>query len=163
MRFDAFWTEETSADTQSAELPIVPDGRHVARVVSAEWRDVAFKVTDSNPNGTTLQLRLSVDGHQVIEDLIPATFRGLIEAVAASAGIAAPNRHEDWDETQLVGKFCPVDTTQGVAKSGRTYVNVKYIKGPPQAAPVQVERRVSRVGAAGTAKPLDGGLDDIPF
>lgn len=168
MRFDDVWPDDELAATQ--ELPTVPNGVAVGKIVAVEDGTKPWFKTDSNPNGRSLTLTVSVDGFAPVEAPIDATFRGKIAAVCRAAGVPEPTRDADWDQTALVGKRVGLLTEQRTAKSGRNYVTVQRwysaaeaadhppaapTAPPPPAAPVARQTRKPKREAA------DG--DDIPF
>jgi hypothetical protein len=170
MKFDdwGWFNDDNGQAAESAEKPMAPDGRHVCEIVKAVVRDVKFKVSDDNPNGTSLCVDVAVPNCQVVEAIIPLQMRGLVEAVCRSASVPLPQRGEDWSAKQLEGRTVSIDTIQGIGKSGRQYVRIeKWHKGTdPLPEAVKARAPAARTQAAKAHKEFvanGGGPDDIPF
>lgn len=160
MNFDRWWMEESETSIATDELPLVPDGEHVAKVVKAKFKDLAFKKSDQNEHGTSLVVELEVTGYRPVEAIVPAHFRGMVEAVCRAASVATPKKGEDWDESCLVDQFVRIATLQGVGKTGREYVRIeKWIPGR-QPLPEAITKAPPRAKPAKKDKTPD---DDIPF
>lgn len=160
--FGDFWPEDLEADTATAtgEQPFVPDGKHVGKIVVAEVKDLSFKVSDANKNGTTFVVKAAVNGYKLVEDLVPIQMRGIIQSIYRSAGIEPPTKGESFDAAcdRLKGQTAPIETTLAVAKSGREYIRIKWLPGlKPLPASVQKETRVRKPRVETNAP------DDIPF
>lgn len=161
MKFEKWWDiEPAESGVQTADLPLVPDGEHVAKFVKAEIKDLKFKVTEKNPDGTCLVVELEVTGYKRVEAIADVTWRGMIEAICRSASQPVPRPEDDWDPKTLVGQFCRIECVQGVGKTGREYVRVQ--KFHPGREPLPEEIRKAPKRAATKARP-EGGEDDIPF
>ena len=165
MRFDEFWTDDDGRAAETpAELPPAPDGRHAGEITKAQMKDLKFKIADGNPHGTSLVVEIEVPKYQPVEAIIPAHFRGLIQAVCVCAGVAPPARGEDWDEGQLVGRQVVVELVNGVGKTGRPYVRVDKWHHGPAPLPAEVTKRApARSQAAKAHKEACLDADDIPF
>lgn len=169
--FGDWWDDDQGGETatQTGEQPMLPDGKHVGKIVVAEVRDIAFKTSDRNPKGKTLSLKVAVNGYQLAEDLIPVQMKGVIGGVCLSAGIEAPTKGETFEAfcSRLKGQTAPIETTHVVAPSGREYIRVKWLPGvKPAPASRKAETRGSTPPAAKSAKPatpIDEAPDDIPF
>jgi hypothetical protein len=166
--FGDFWDDDTAAElgqTATAEQPMLPDGKHVGKIVVAEVKDLAFKTSDRNPKGTTLVVKVAVNGYQLVEDLIPIQMRGVIGSVCQAAGIDAPTKGESFEAFcgRLKGQTAPFESTLAQAKSGREYIRVKWLKGVPAALPAAKAETRAKPKAAKPAKPADDAPDDIPF
>lgn len=160
MKFDRWWVEEEDDFAPAADLPQVPDGEHVAAIKKAVFKDLAFKRTEQNVDGTSLVVELEVTGYRPLEAIIPANFRGMVESVCRAASVASPKRGEDWDEKCLVGKFCRISTVQGVGKTGREYVRIAtWIPGRAP-LPEAITKAPPRAKASKLPQTPD---DDIPF
>lgn len=162
--FGDFWNDDDGQTaTATGEQPMLPDGKHVGKIVVAEVKDLLFKVSDRNPQGTTLAVKVAVNGYQLVEDLIPINMRGVVEAVYRSAGIEPPTKGESFVAAcdRLKGQTAPIETTLASAKSGREYVRIKWLPGiKPLPAAMKAETR-TRAKAAKVADTLPE--DDIPF
>lgn len=163
MRFDDYWPADEAFSPAEETLPMVPVGRHSGTIVDAKWKKLAFNVSDANQEGLSLVLTVSVRNHQPVEAIVPAHFRGKIEAVCNSAGVASPVRGVEWAEQSLVDRPVVIETVQAMSKSGREYVRVeRWHASPinPAIAKVKPEPLV-RGQAQKAAKAIDS--DDIPF
>lgn len=159
MNFDRWWMDEDGNGTATEDLAMVPDGEHVAKIAKAAFKDLSFKKNDQNEHGTSLVVVLEVTGYRPLEAIIPAHFRGMVEAVCRAASVATPKPGEDWDESCLVGQFCRISTVQGVGKTGREYVRIdKWIQGREP-----LPEAVAKAPRAKPSKPVSADPDDIPF
>jgi hypothetical protein len=163
MKFDAFWGLDDEATFDETDtLPLAPDGRHTGEIVKAEFKDLKFKVTNDNTQGTCLVVKVDVPKAQPVEAIIPCQYRGLIEKVCRAASIPLPVRGEDWRADQLLGRTVTIETVQGVGNSGREYVRIATWHPGPAALPEEIKRRPSpRTQAQKVTQEL--AADDIPF
>jgi len=163
MRFDDYWGDEfDGAAVPASELPLAPDGRHTGEIIKAEFKDLKFKISDSNPTGASLVVKIDIPKAQPVEAIVPCHFRGLTEAVCRAAGVHPPQKGEDWSERQLVGRMVTIDTVHGVGKTGKEYVRIDKWHAGPAPLPAEVAKRApARTPAAKVTAGLDG--DDIPF
>lgn len=159
MKFEDYWPED-DAPAGTTDLPLCPDGTHTGEIIQAKAKRLEFMKRDGNADGACLVIVVDVPNAQPVETIIPATFRGKIEAVARAAGVPAPGRSDDWDEQQLVGRMVTIETVLAVSKKGTDYVRIeKWLPSPskkidaPKPASLATGRR---------AAPQPAG-DDIPF
>jgi len=158
MRFADYWPEDDAA-AGTTDLPLCPDGTHTGEIIQAKAKRLEFMKRDGNADGACIVIVVDVPRSQPVETIIPATFRGKIEAVARAAGVPVPSRVDDWDEQQLVGRMVTIETVLAVSKSGKDYVRVeKWLPSPSQKiAP-------SKPVAAPARRPVPQPAgDDIPF
>lgn len=162
-KFGEWWNVDgDDGSAPAVDLPWCPDGENVAKITKAEMKDLKFKQEDRNPTGRSLVVTLEVTGFRPVEAIASVTWRGLIEAICRSASVHVPDPNEEWDEQQLVGQFCRVETVQGVSAKGREYVRVeKWIAGRDP-LPKAIAKAPPRARAA-AAKPTSSDPDDIPF
>jgi len=148
----------------------VPDGRHTGDIVKVELKALKFKMSDDNPSGTCLIVTWSKDAtHFPVESIVPQTWRGLIEAICRAAGVAGPQRGEDWDPQSLVGRVATIDVENAVSAKGKEYQRItKWYESaskPVPAARPAAKRAPARTPAAKAhaefSEHADG--DDIPF
>lgn len=169
MRFDDWWTwdDEPGEGAANSHTQKLPDGRHTGDIVKAEVKDLKFKQTDDNPTGTCLVVSWSKQGFYPVESIAPLNWRGLIEAICRAAGVAPPQRGEDWDEASLVGRVATIDVENVVAKSGTEYQRVTKWHASPQkpVAPAEPKKRPARTPAAKAHAEFKerASEDDIPF
>jgi len=164
MRYDGFWGDEfEGAEVPAAELPLAPDGRHTGDIIKAKYEDLKFMVDEAkNPTGKTLVIEIDVPKAQPVKANVPCHWRGLTEAVCKSAGVHPPQRGEDWDEKQLLGRTVTIETKHVVANSGKEYVRIEKWHPGPAPLPAEVAKRApARTPAAKVTAGLDA--DDIPF
>lgn len=166
MRFDDYWSDDAATTaTESADLPLLPDGRHVGEIKVARFKAVEWKKSPANPEGLCLSLCVEVAGHQAVWADCPVQFRGLIESVCRAASIHPPAKGEDWDEAALKGHMVSIETVQGIAKSGRQFVRIEKWHAGPGPVPKDIAAKLAAKSPKG-AKPNpvnQEGYDDIPF
>jgi len=166
MRFDEFWSDDAATTaTESADLPLLPDGRHVGEIKVARFKAVEWKKTPTNPAGMCLTLCVEVAGHQAVWADCPVQFRGLIESVCRAASVQPPAKGEDWDESVLKGHMVSIETVQGIGKSGRQYVRIDKWHPGPGPLPKEVAAKPAAKSPKGE-KPnvaTTEAYDDIPF
>jgi hypothetical protein len=163
--FGDFWTDDDSQGetaTATGDQPMLPDGKHVGKIVVAEVKDLSFKINPGNPTGTTFAVKLAVNGYQLVEDLVPIAMRGVIQAIYRSAGIDAPTKGESFEAAcaRLKGQTAPVESTLAKAPSGREYIRLKWLPG---VKPLPASARTETRAKPKAAKPVDEAPDDIPF
>ncbi len=163
--FGEWWEQEAETQqeaTPAADLPMLPDGKHVGKIVVAEVKDLGFKVSERNPTGKSLVVKVAVHGYRLAEDIVPVQMRGIIEGICRSAGIHAPEKGEAFPAfcERLKGQTAPIETTQAAAASGREYVRVKWLAGT-KPLPKEIEKRTTPRPKPAAA--VDLAPDDIPF
>lgn len=166
--FGDFWDEDIEggdeAATATADEPMLPDGRHVGKITFAAVKDLSFKASDRNPTGKSLVVTLRVNGYQVVEDIVPIYMRGVIGAICRSAGIDPPAKGETFPAfcDRLKGQTAPIESALTIAKSGKEYVRITWLKGvEPLPAHMKAEKRTAKPKAK--PEPVDEAPDDIPF
>lgn len=163
MNFDQWWNDEDEP-APAGDLTMCPDGRHTGEISEAYIKDLKFKVSERNPAGTSLVVKVAIPGHYPVESIVPVQFRGLVEAICRAARVEPPAKGEDWDEGQLVGQVVAIETVLGVGKTGKEFVRVD--KWHPAAAPLPkaIKATPARTPAAKVEAARQGGSpDDIPF
>ncbi len=160
--FDAFWTDEAKQASPVDDKPFVPDGKHVGKIVVAEVKDLQFKQRERNKAGTSLVVKVAINGYRLVEEIVPVQLRGIIEGICRSVGQEPPAKGESFAAFcgRLLGQSGPLETTYGVAASGREYVNVKWLEGI-KPLPKEVEKRTAKPQPKAAA--VDLAPDDIPF
>lgn len=167
MKFDAGWDDDNASD--GGNLPLLPDGTHTGEITEAREKRLKFMEGDKNPDGLALVLTIDVSKYQQVQAIVPANYRGKIEAIARAAGVAIPVRGQEWDEQQLVGRTVTVETVLAVSKKGTEYVRVeRWLPSPSKPLPAEVAKRqpparsqsqkAHREFTANAQTP-----DDIPF
>lgn len=164
MRFDDYWSEDDGVG--AVEKALAANGRHTGEIVDAKAKRLKFMESDANPDGTSIVVTLALPHSQPVEAIIPANYRGRIEAVARAAGVPLPVRGQDWDESQLIGRTVTVETLQAVSRGGKQYVRVeKWFPSPSQPLPAErkppARSQAAKAHQAFTANA--SAADDIPF
>lgn len=183
VNIDSF--DEAFSKPQTRTYTLVPAGRAECEIKAASIGDVPWKVTDANPTGACLKLRLSAGREYsfVFVDL-PRDKKFLFRALAAALGIqpgadgkvTLPEPHE------LVGRTVFVEIEHFTTKRGETKACVrKWLPAstatPSAPAPATAawehdarqEQRQPRpappqqVRRSPNAMPQYGADDDIPF
>jgi len=168
MRFDAYWDDDDFAEEapRGPDLPLCPDGCHTGEVIKAEVKDLKFKVSERNSQGTSIVLKIEIPKAQPVEAIVPCHFRGMVERVCRAASVAAPVKGEDWQVNTLLGRTVTIETVQGVGKTGKEYVRIeKWFEGPaPLPAAVANRAAPARSQVQKAAQAFTEGQDDsIPF
>ncbi len=147
------------------DFEVVPEGRTDLEVVAAKIGQVPWRVSDANPSGTSLQLRLSAGRRSqfvfadVALDRLP-----LLRAVAAALGLepgADGNLTIDRPD-ELVGRRVRVEIGHFQNRDGQTKAAVRRwlpmrerVKAKLDAPPAAPKRSRNAVRPAGD--------DEIPF
>jgi hypothetical protein len=162
--------ELTTTEAPAAREPLTP-GEHEGTIEQATIQS-GWRVSDDNPSGDCLSVWLDCveDGAKKrIFVTVPVTNLRRIAVIARACGVEPPQRgNPDWDESQLVGKSCRVETStytvgQG-PKAGEIRASVsrwlmpQAAQAQPQEAPKASKRKQSEA-----KKTFQGGADDIPF
>lgn len=161
-----------------SNYPPAPVGTIEAEIVSASIGEVPWKVSDDNPKGECLRLRLSAgrDYGFIFHD-VPLDWHRALEAVRAAAGGSS-----DMEPTQFIGTTVRVVLKHYTAKDGSTRAAVA--KWLPAAVRVEAPRgnatptlvdaietwerqpvraATPRAKPSRNAPPQFGADDDIPF
>ena len=149
-----------------------PSGPHVCEVVAASIGEVPWKVSDDNPKGECLKLRLRPEGNfAFVFNDVPLDWGRMLDAVAVSLGIG----REELMQGDLVGKQARVVLKHYTAKDGSTRAVVaKWLpasvedtaKSDAPPAPAKSEPRkaaAAPVKVSRNAPPQWGDDDDIAF
>lgn len=169
--FDALFDQPQASppQTRAVDYAVIQPGRAEVEIVAAEIGDVAWKVTDANPSGTCLKLRLSAGrGYSFVFADLPRDRTFLFKALAAALGIAPgadgkvslPQPHE------LVGRTVAVEIGHFQTKRGETKAAVrKWLPAastaPATASTSRAPAAVTRATAASAKQELAD--DGIPF
>jgi len=150
--------EEQPQHTQRVYDP-VPTGQCRVEIVKAERKTLPWKVSDSNPNGDCLSLRLTASSaHGFVFVDLPADKQWLLEHVARAVGIAA----DQCVPEVLVGRQANVVIEHITKRDGGTRAVVKkwlYTISAPQAD----KQRPDGVKRSRNAVKRLVADDDIPF
>jgi hypothetical protein len=155
-----FIIEDEQSQQMSAEREIVPAGVHEMTIKHAEEGPNEYKVTDANPQGLCLKLRLATSSgnHKFVFDDIPKHLGWRAKQLADSIGVAAAGGKVSLDPASLVGATLTAEVSHYTSKSGKVSAVVKrYVAGEAKPQP---KARPKTVAAKITAS-LPG--DDVPF
>ena len=144
-----------------------PAGEIECEIVAASIGDVAWKVSDDNPRGECLRLRLSAgrDYGFIFTD-VPLDWGRMLKSVCHAAGVEG----EELLPESFVGRQARVVLKRYQAKDGTTRASVaKWLppaKPEPEKPAVRVTATVLKPAAtkvSRNAPPAIGADDDIPF
>lgn len=179
MRWDEFM-EPVDAPRPAASagpLPVLPESQsgkpHVGEVVKVFMVKKDFdwaKHVELNPHGKCIVLEVAVGNYKPVEATIPCHYTAKVAAMCRSARVHPPERGEDWDEQQLLGKTVIIETVTAVSARGTEYAKVtrwianaeplpKEVAARPAAKPVAR----SQAAKAHQAFTANAEADDIPF
>jgi hypothetical protein len=154
-----FIIQDEQSQPVTMEREIVPAGVHEMTIKHAEEGPNEYKVTDTNPDGMCLKLRLATasGNHKFVFDDIPKHLGWRAKQLADAVGVAAAGGKVSLEPDALVGAAVTVEVSHYTSKSGKVSAVVKrYVpceaKPQPKAKPRTV---AARVATAST--------DDIPF
>ena len=150
-----------------------PIGSIECEIVAASIGEVAWKVSDDNPRGECLRLRLRPAGNYAFMfNDVPMDWGRMLDAVSAATGIA----REQLASGQLIGQRARVVVKHYSAKDGSTRAAVaKWLPAsvveaaPSNAPPASAKAAIRKPAATQPAKvsrnapPQFGADDDIPF
>ena len=144
------------------EYETAPAGEIECEIVAASIGEVAWKVSDDNPRGECLRLRLRPAGNYafVFSDT-PMDWHRMLEAVRKAADASS-----DFTPGQFVGCRVRVVLKHYTGRDGSTRASVaKWLPPakpePKQATPVVVKQAATKVSR--NAAPAFGADDDLPF
>ena len=146
-----------------SQYEAAPAGEIECEIVAASIGDVAWKVSDDNPRGECLRLRLRPVGNFafVFAD-VPLDWGRMLDAVRKSAGVEG----EEPLPEAFVDKQARVVLKHYIGRDGGTRAAVaKWLPPanpePKQATPAIVKQAATKVSR--NAPPTFGADDDIPF
>lgn len=153
------------------------EGLH-SGVIDRVTVESGWRVTPDNPSGDCLSIWLDCEEageRKRVFVTVPVSQLNRISVIARACGVEPPQRgNPGWDEAQLIGKTCNVETTlyivQNGPKAGETRASVRRWLMPeaaqPQPKPASKPAPQAPPAAMKTnrvAKATKGGSDDIPF
>jgi hypothetical protein len=167
--WDKFPSDELGEAPPVAREPLSP-GEHDGTIEQATIQ-TGWRVSDDNPSGDCLSIWLDCveDGAKKrVFVTVPITNIRRIAVIARACGVEPPQRGEpDWDETQLAGKTCRVETNtytvQNGPKAGEVRASVSRWIMPPAAPPAAKQEAKAAPKKRGGKPAWEGGSDDIPF
>ena len=140
-----------------------PAGEIEVEVVAASISEVAWKVSDDNPRGECLRLRLRPAGNYAFVFCdVPLDWGRMLDAVRKSAGVEG----EELLPEAFVDKQARVVLKHYIGRDGGTRAAVaKWLPPakpePKKATPVVVKQAAAKVSR--NAPPAFGAHDDLPF
>ncbi len=144
-----------------------PAGVTEAEIVAASIGEVAWKVSDDNPRGECLRLRLRPAGNYafVFAD-VPMDWGRMLESVRAAAGASS-----DMTPEQFVGCTVRVVLKHFTGRDGSTRAAVARWLPPAKAEPepaaaataTAVKPQPATAKVSRNAPPQFGADDDLPF
>lgn len=153
------FADEPAASTP-AEREIVPAGIHEMEIIHAEEGPNQWKVTDDNPEGMCLKLRLKLADYKFVFHDIPQHLGWMAKRLAAAIGPDPNGESVSLEPDDLIGKVVKVKIDHYTSKAGRLSAVVdKYL---PAAAPKKPAAKRARNTSA-VALADEKFEDDIPF
>ena len=143
-----------------------PAGEIEVEIVAASIGEVAWKVSDDNPKGECLRLRLRPEGNYafIFQD-VPLDWGRMLEAVRAAVEASS-----DIEPAEFIGRRARAVLRHYTAKDGTTRAAVAKWLPPakPEPAKPAVTVTATVVKPAATkvsrnAPPVFGADDDLPF
>jgi len=153
------FTEEQSSPAPT-ERQIVPAGIHEMEIVHAEEGPNQYKVTEANPEGMCLKLRLKLADYKFVFHDIPQHLGWMAKRLAAAIGPEPDGQTVSLEPDDLIGKVVQVKVDHYTSKVGRLSAVVdKYLPAPESKKPAAKRTRNTSAVALADEK-FD---DDIPF
>lgn len=162
IRFDEYWFDEETASSARPDRQLCPDGTHAGRITQVVVDNRDWAKGDANEHGACLVLTIDVGpDYRPLTDTLPCHWRSKVSAVCDAAGVPAPVKGEDWDETQLEGCVVTVDTQVSESKAGREFVKVVRWSAGRTEPRSTTRAKPARTQAARFMEEISDG--DIPF
>jgi hypothetical protein len=151
------------------DRPIVPAGVRVMTIIAAEEGPNQYKISDDNPEGTCLKLRLadSNGGYRFVFDDLPQQLAWRAVQLAESLGIKPVNGALVLTPGELMNRELAVELSHYTSKAGKISAVVKrYL--PPDAGLLSSDAIAAATPKATrqtTAQRITAALpdDEIPF
>jgi len=155
-----FVIAEEPQQAATIERDIVPAGIHSMTIRHAEEGPNQYKVSDENPDGMCLKLRLStVEGdYKFVFDDIPKHLGWRAKQLADAVGIFAISGKLALSTDELEGQVVQVEISHYTSKAGKVSAVVK--KYLPAAATPAVKAKPS---VRASKARVEMAQDDIPF
>jgi hypothetical protein len=152
--------------TETLERPIVPAGIRTMSILAAEEGPNDYKISDENPDGQCLKLRLTdaSGGFKFIFDDIPKHLGWRAQQLAQAVGIIPVGTTLAIVPDELIGRHLLVEVSHYTSKAGKVSAVVKkYLPMEPGKAPKS--ERVASVPRQTAAQKVTASLpdDEIPF
>lgn len=150
--------EDFNAAAPAQERDIVPAGTHRMVIRSADEGPNEYKVSDTNPTGECLKLRLAtVEGnYRFVFDDLPKHLGWRAANLADALGIKAVGGRLTLTPDDCREQIVTVEVSHYTSKAGKTSAVVKrYV-------PQSVAEKV-KPATAPRSRPVAATADDIPF
>lgn len=159
-----FVVQDEQMQPVSMEREIVPAGVHEMTIKHAEEGPNEYKVTDENPEGLCLKLRLATGnaGHKFVFGDIPKHLGWRAKQLADALGLAPVGGKISLEPESLVGMALTVEVSHYTSKAGKVSAVVKrYVPAQAQqpAKPAAAKSKARTAAARLTSETTD----DIPF
>lgn len=166
--WDRFPEDESFAEAPPAVREPLTPGEHDGTIAQATIQ-TGWRVTDDNPSGDCLSIWLDCEeagDRKRVFVTVPVTNIRRVAVIARACGVEPPQRGSDWDETQLMGKTCRVETNQYTVqqgpKAGEVRASVaRWLMPATTAAPKAAADAAPK--KRGPKPKFEGSGDDIPF
>lgn len=158
---------EDSEQTVNADRDIVPAGIHVMRIVNAEEGPNQYKVSDENPEGHCLKLRLATvtGSYKFVFDDIPRHIGWRAKQLAVAVGILPVGGKLSLSPSDLHEQTLVVEISHYTSKAGKVSAVVKRYLSPSE-APAAASKPAAKVAVKAASKKqlaTAAAHDDIPF
>lgn len=158
---------EDVEQTVTTERDIVPAGLHVMRIVNAEEGPNQYKVSDENPEGLCLKLRLATvtGSFKFVFDDIPKHIGWRAKQLAVAVGILPVGGKLSLSPSDLHEQTLAVEISHYTSKAGKVSAVVKRYVSPSEAPAAASTPAAKQAVKAATRKQLvkTAADDDIPF
>lgn len=159
---------EEMEQTVNADRDIVPAGIHVMRIVNAEEGPNQYKVSDSNPEGLCLKLRLATvtGSYKFVFDDIPKHIGWRARQLAVAVGILPVGGKLSLNPEDLFEQTLVVEISHYTSKAGKVSAVVKRYVAPSEAPAAPSKPAAKAAVKAASRKQLAtvaDSSDDIPF
>ena len=153
----AFTDEQTTS--APAERDLVPEGIHEMEIIHAEEGPNQWKITDDNPQGMCLKLRLKLDDYKFVFHDIPQHLGWMAKRLADAIDSATTGDVVSLEPDDLVGKVVRVKIDHYTSKAGRVSAVVdRYLPASSSKSAAKRSKNISAVALAD-----EKFEDDIPF
>lgn len=142
-----------------SDRELVPAGEHDVEIAAASIREVRWKVSDDNPTGECLSLRLRLDDFAFIFADTPLDWSKAVADVEAATG------HTKDDVAAMTGEIVRVVVEHYAGRNGTRAIVKKWIPRVTATATAPARPSVVKVGPSRvSAKPAWEAEDDgLPF
>jgi hypothetical protein len=149
--------------TETLERPIVPAGVRMMTILAAEEGPNQYKVSDENPEGLCLKLRLTdaSGGFKFVFDDIPKHLAWRAVQLAEAVGIKAVGGSLVLTPDELIDRQLAVEVSHYTSKAGKVSAVVKKYLPPDPALLPKSAATAKRTASQKITQSLPD--DDIPF